>query len=515
VDSISQSKSESADADPDQDWLLNIQRKLYQWSRNHPTEPYRDLWNWIIDPRNLRLAFRRVASNAGRNTPGVDGVTATKIRKGIGEEKYLAILHDKLAAVSYHPSPVRRRWIPKPGKPGQRRGLGIPTIDDRVVQSAIKQVIEPIFEARFLHVSQGFRPGRAVRDAIELIRLTVRGRKRDEQGRKIGQPYPWIIEGDIKACFDEIDHHALMSRLRLVIVDRKVNRLILAFLKSGVLEECKHFTTQAGTPQGGILSPLLANIALGVIEERYRRWIHPVQADGTPFPKYRQRAMNNRSLDVYHKRTVFYPIRYADDFVLLCSGTKEDAEKEKLELAIFLKRELGLELSQEKTRVTRLEDGFDFLGHHLKLRWNKDWGWVFDSRVPADRLARIRHKIKKLTLMTTTHQSLEKLIDTLNPILRGWGHFYKHTDGSYDVFHKMDAFVFERIRRWLGNKHQHKVGYRELARRYLKRGGAREWYCWVEGDSECFRLLELPRAHWNPRKRKIPCYMFAAGEPGT
>ena len=145
----------------DQDWLLDIQRKLYQWGGKNPNEPYRDLWNWVIDPRNLRLAFKRVSTNRGRSTPGVDGVTSRKIQAN-GEEAFLVNLRVRLKQKTYQPSPVRRKWIPKPGKPGQRRGLGIPTIEDRVIQSAIKQVVEPIFEARFLQVSFGFRPGRAV-----------------------------------------------------------------------------------------------------------------------------------------------------------------------------------------------------------------------------------------------------------------------------------------------------------------------------------------------------------------
>jgi len=144
----------------DKAWLLNVQKKLYTWSRDHPDEAYRDLWNWITDPRNLRCAWRRIATNKGRRTPGIDGKTVGSIRREEGTEAFLDELRRALRSGSYRPSPCRRKLIPKPGQPGKFRPLGIPTITDRVVQSAIKQILEPIFEAQFWHVSYGFRPGR-------------------------------------------------------------------------------------------------------------------------------------------------------------------------------------------------------------------------------------------------------------------------------------------------------------------------------------------------------------------
>lgn len=146
------------DHQADRAWLLNVQRKLYQWSREHPEDVYRELWNWVTDPRNLRCAWRRVATNKGSRTPGVDGITVVRIRKGKGEQAFVHELRQKLRDGSYRPSPCRRKMIPKPGKPGEFRPLGIPTIGDRVIQSAVKQVLEPIFEAQFWHASHGFRP---------------------------------------------------------------------------------------------------------------------------------------------------------------------------------------------------------------------------------------------------------------------------------------------------------------------------------------------------------------------
>lgn len=187
----------------DNAWLLSVQRKLYQWSRQHPDESYRELWNWITDPRNLRCAWARVATNQGKRTAGIDGKTVGSIRREIGEHAYLAELRSALRAGTYVPSPCRRKLIPKPGKPGQFRALGIPTVTDRVVQSAVKQLLEPILEARFRHVSYGFRPGRGCHGALEHIRMTLRPRRVSKlDGLRHETPYQWVIEGDIKGCLD-------------------------------------------------------------------------------------------------------------------------------------------------------------------------------------------------------------------------------------------------------------------------------------------------------------------------
>src|SRR5208337_3012146 len=171
-----------------------------------------------------------------RRTPGIDGVTVTHIRR-FGEIAYLEGIREELRSGSYVPSPARRVWIPKLGKPGEFRPLVITTVKDRIVQCAVKQIIEPLFEATFHHVSYGFRPGRSCHGALEHIRRAIRSPKKADDGRKNSFPYPWVIEGDIKGCFDHIDHHQVMERIRRRCVDRKVNRLLLLFLKAGVLAE--------------------------------------------------------------------------------------------------------------------------------------------------------------------------------------------------------------------------------------------------------------------------------------
>jgi group II intron reverse transcriptase/maturase len=312
------------DDQADEAWLLSVQRKLYQWSRTHPEESYRDLWNWITDFRNLRCAWRRIAQNKGRRTAGVDGMTVAGIRAGMGSELFLKQLQGDLRRGRYQPSPSRRKLIPKPRQPGKFRPLGIPTVRDRVVQCAVKNILEPIFEADFWHVSYGFRPGRGCHAALEHIRMSMRPRVKAEDGQRQRTPYQWIIEGDIKGCFDNIDHHRLMKRVRARVTDGKVTRLIAQFLKAGVLSDGFLLPTDKGTPQGGVISPLLANIALGVIEERYERWTHhryKIQArrksDG--IKAAREARMSDRKAG----RVVFFPIRYADD----CAPRARKAER--------------------------------------------------------------------------------------------------------------------------------------------------------------------------------------------
>src|SRR5258708_33556944 len=233
------------------------------------------MWGWLTSPRNLRLAWRRVARNRGARSAGVDKVTVKQIEQRIGVERFLGDLGERLRSGRYLPSPVRRVMIPKRGKPGQFRPLGVPTVADRVVQAAILQLLEPIFEAEFYPVSYGFRPKRACRDAVEHIRNAIRPPKQKGEPRRLKPPYQWVIEGDINGCFDNIDHHGVMTRLRSRVGDARVCRLVGAILKSGVLSETAFLRTPTGTPQGGILSPLLANIVLSAIEQRYERYIAP------------------------------------------------------------------------------------------------------------------------------------------------------------------------------------------------------------------------------------------------
>ena len=506
-------RSVDSDQQADRAWLLSVQRKLYQWSRANPDEAYRELWNWLTDPRNLRCAWRRVSSNKGKRTPGIDGVTVAQIRSTMGRDAFVQELRHQLREGRYQPSPSRRKLIPKPGKPGKFRPLGIPTVCDRVVQSAVKQILEPIFEAQFWHVSYGFRPGRSCHGALEHIRVATTPRAKDAYGKRRQIPYPWVIEGDIRACFDEIGHHALLTRLRRRVADRKVTRLVGQFLKAGVLAEEQFIRTEAGTPQGGILSPLLANIALSAIEERYERWVHnksAIRKNAQHDPQ--KAAYRARKADRRAGRLVCLPIRYADDFVVLVNGSREQAEAEQNALAEHLRSTLGLELSAEKTRITPFGEGFDFLGHRVRLKWDRHRGYYTSLEIPKAKTQGLRHRIKRLTGRSTRNQSLEELLRRLNPILRGWGYFYRHCYGAHDVFSRIDSYVWDRIRRWLRKKYP-KARTKRLRTRYWRRSVQRRRMTWADGRTEQFFTNTLKVERFRLAWMSPPDFTTTSGEP--
>ena len=269
--------------------VLSIQAKLHQWATDSPDRRFCDLFNLVTDPAFLVVAWDRVRGNRGARTAGVDGVAPRSIL--FGKERFLTELRDDLKAGRLQPLPVRERMIPKAS--GKLRRLGIPTARDRTVQASLKLVLEPIFEADFHPCSYGFRPMRRAQDAIEEIRHFGR------------LSYEWVLEGDIKSCFDEISHPALMDRVRERIGDKRVLSLVKAFLRAGVLSgDGVVRDTKTGTPQGGILSPLLANIALSVLDEYFAEaWRTTMAAD-------LDRARRRRRGEPMYRL-----VRYADDFV--------------------------------------------------------------------------------------------------------------------------------------------------------------------------------------------------------
>ena len=483
----------------DKDWLRSEQTKLYECSWNDPDYVFCKLWGLITDPRNLRIAVERVAHNVGKRSAGVDGTTvATVLRRGI--ESFVNGLRADLRASTYRPMPVRRVLIPKPGRPGKHRPLGIPTVKDRVVQAAVKNILEPIFEADFFPTSHGFRPGKSVHGAIENLRLLLNP---SPTARKAGSGvnYQWAIEGDIKGCFDNIDHHALMVRVRRRVGDAKVNRLVVAFLKAGVLADGHFLRGEAGTPQGGILSPLLANIALSAVDERYARhvWDRRTPTLQTDPGKVEVRARNQRVRDRRDGRVLLVPIRYADDFIILVGapwGTDRDdraraaALKEKEDLSAYLKETLGLELSEEKTLVTPVTDGFSFLGHRIGIRAHQRTGLPSCSVViPKARTQRLREQIKDLFRSSTTKRTLAARLETLNPMLRGWANFYRHAHRSNRVFNGVDHYVWWTIYRWLRKKHKGATVAAIIARHGRRlRGRSIDW---ADGKHTCFRTTSV------------------------
>jgi RNA-directed DNA polymerase len=421
--------------------VLGIQAKLHRWAIDDPTRRFDDLFNLVCDPAFLLVGWRRVRGNMGARTAGVDGQTAAYIERVRGEAAFLAELRADLKARRFAPLPVRERMIPKPGS-RKRRRLGIPTVRDRVVQAALKLVLEPIFEADFQPCSYGFRPGRRAHDALAEIHLLA------------SHSYEWVVEGDIEACFDTITHSALLARVRGRVGDKRVLGLVKAFCKAGILTEAGQVQdTITGTPQGGILSPLLANIALSVLDEHFAEaW---QQTMGT---NAQRRTRKARGLARYRL------VRYADDFVVMVAGTRADAEALKGEAAAVL-APMGLRLSEAKTRITHIDEGLDFLGYrmqrHQKRGTAKRYVYTYPSK---NALQAIKAKVRTISRQNR-NQPLAVLLHRLNLALRGWCVYFRH-GCSARTFRYLGQFTWERTLKWLRRKHPNAT-WKQLRRRYL------------------------------------------------
>ena len=407
-----------------------MQAKLHRWAAADRGRRFDDLFNFVHDPATLIVAFDRVAGNTGARSAGVDGRRATDV-EDTGVQEFLDDLRHTIRSGEFRPMPVRERMIPKPGG-GKMRRLGIPTVADRVVQAALKLVLEPIFEADFEPVSYGFRPRRRAHDAIAEIHLFgTRG-------------YRWVLDADIEACFDTIDHAALMSRVRARVGDKRVLALVKAFLKAGILTELgEERDTPTGTPQGGILSPLLANIALGVLDEQvHAGWHH----GGPMSTSMRRQTRRKKGLPNWRI------VRYADDFVVLVHGTESDVHALREEVATML-APMGLRLSQAKTSVRHMREGFDFLGFHIQ--WKRKAGtdkWYVYTFIADRPVKALKAKIRALTHRTSL-ADLGATLVRLNQILRGWATYFRHAVATH-TFKHLRRFLWWRIVRWLKTRHR-------------------------------------------------------------
>ncbi|MET8631127.1 group II intron reverse transcriptase/maturase, partial [Kitasatospora sp. NPDC004669] len=440
--------------------VLNIQTKLHRWARDDPHRRFDDLFNLVADPGFLLVAWDRVRGNRGARTAGVDGRTASSIALGVGVEEFLGSLRSQIKDRSFRPLPVRERMIPKAG--GKLRRLGIATITDRVVQASLKLVLEPIFEADFLPCSYGFRPNRRTHDAVAEVRHLT------------SKKYEWIVEGDIKACFDEISHTALMDRVRARVGDKRVLALVKAFLKAGILgEDGLLRDNDTGTPQGSILSPLLSNVALSVLDEFI------AQAPGGPASDvYERRRRRRRSLPNFRL------VRYADDWCLMVHGTQADAEALREQIAVVLST-MGLRLSQEKTLITHIEQGLDFLGWRIQRHRKPGTNRYYVYTYPAKKALRaIMAKVKTLCREVGTNQPLDALLLRINPAVRGWCAYFR-PGVSFATFSYLRHYMWHTVWRWVQRKHP-KTAWKQIRRHY---GGRGSW--WASENRELFNPISV------------------------
>jgi RNA-directed DNA polymerase len=426
--------------------VREMQAKLHRWAGEDPSRRFGDLFNLICDPEFLAEAWFKVSGNKGKRTPGIDAVTVAAIENGIGVGMFLEEIRGLLRSGEFRPVPVRQVMIPK--KSGKLRKLGIPTVQDRVVQAALKLVLEPVFEADFQPLSYGFRPGRRQHDAIaEIHQYATSG-------------YEWVLEADIKACFDEIGHVPLMDRLRARIKDKRILALVKAFLKAGIMTPDGEEESYSGTPQGGILSPLLANIALSALDDHFAgQWQTMMK---TP---YQRRARRKRGLANWHMT------RFADDFVVMVHGERQHAEALREEVAGVLSA-LGLRLAPEKTRVVHIDEGFDFLSITIRRMRKRGTNKHYVYTKPAKKaIQAVKDKASAKTYRSTLHQEPEVLIASINDTLTGWANYHRH-GVSKAVFSAVDHHAWNRIMRWLRRKYHGRTGLSmpELRRRFCVPG---------------------------------------------
>jgi len=401
-----------------------MQRLLSLKAEKESNHKFDDLYSLICREDWLRLAQAYVAQNAGSITAGCDGIDMSEFAEDL--DWNLGKLQEALQSETFVACPVRRVYIPKTG--GKYRPLGIPTIRDRIVQEAVRMALEPIYEAGFSQCSYGFRPNRCTMDAIQRIYSTTQENKK----------YFWVIEGDISSYFDTIHHRKLIKLLRRKIKDGKLLSLIWKFLRAGVMERKLFWDTKLGTPQGGIVSPLLANVYLHELDRFMEQWTG--LTEGKKAYRRREKGLAN-----------YVHIRYADDFVILCNGTRGQAEEMRDNVRNFLSSKLRLTLSMEKTRITHLNDGFDFLGFNVRRSMGAKH-MVTKVTVSEKGMEKHAEKISMALTPSTYNDSVTARIRALNRVIVGWCRYYQYTGNVRKQFNKLQQLTFWKMVHWLGRK---------------------------------------------------------------
>ncbi len=451
--------------------ITEKQAKLAKRAVEYPEHRFKNLYQLLHWQVWIEYAANQVLARSGSLTAGVDRTTRHNFKEDY--EGHIANIISLLKSKTYNPQPVRRTFIPKGN--GKKRPLGIPVLYDRIVQEALRMILDPIFESDFQHHSYGFRKGRRTMDAIAVIMPLFNTRAK----------HYYVIEGDIKSYFDNVHHEKLMSLIRKRIADKAVLTLIWKFLKAGVMEGQLFAKTETGVPQGGVISPLLANIYLNEFDKLAEKKWH----SRTPYERQyyvRKQGKGNYCM-----------VRYADDFVIVGNGPISEVRQIKEEVKNYLAEELHLELSDEKTKITHVNDGFDFLGFYIQ-RVRPEGRWVVHLRPSLKTVKRVKSRIKELTGRNWTWMDEYTRLATLNAIVRGWCEYYKHTSLHKDL-EEISRYTWHRYLIFLLNKHKNSRKQQLIREKTIVHLNRTRWKAEIRQDGKVLTTYQ-----WLPTPKELP-----------
>ena len=459
--------------------IIKTQRSLATKAMHQPAHRFDHLYRLLCQREWIATALRGVLANTGARTPGIDGITKSHLSSEEAKSTLTQEIGQELRERSFRPSPVRRIYIPKSN--GTQRPLGISTLKDRVVQMLLKMVLEPIWESDFLNCSNGFRPGRRTMDCIALLDSYINERNK----------YFWVIEGDIRAAFDSIHQTTLHNLLAQRLADQRLLDVIDRFLKAGIMQGELCIRTENGTPQGAMCSPVLANIYLHQLDLYW--WTHYGSLDRKVKERRRQASQGNCAL-----------IRYADDWLLLTNGSQQEAYRLREEFQAFLAEKLQLELAVEKTHVTHVNDGFNFLGFHVRRYVNgHDRPKLLVP--PSDKAQqRLQTTIRAMTARRRFRDTPLLKFSALNAVLRGWSTYYRHSNATA-IVKDLDFWVNQRMFRWLQKRHR-VTAHRIMTMYKHREQGTRDNLGIQNGDAMLFlyRMSDQSRTKYRSRKPQNP-----------